>query len=95
MKNKEYWKQSLENVLQDEVVTDELVEKIISISEMEYEYTEFESIKTSNNSANPLDNKIKELENKVRIYESALCNIHKADYVHIIGERVEWVRISG
>jgi hypothetical protein len=93
MKNLEYWKQSLENVLQDEIITDDLVEKIISISEMEYEYTEFESNKSNESEFNPLENKIKELENKVRIYEIALCDINKADYVHIIGERVEWVRL--
>ena len=47
MKNRNYWKQSLENVLEKEDVTDKLVEKIIGISEMEYEYTEFESHKPS------------------------------------------------
>lgn len=92
MKNREYWKTSLENVLEEEHVTDKLVETIIAISEMEYEYTSFESHKPSKKDANPLDNKVKELENKIRIYENALCEIHKADYVRIVGEKVEWER---
>lgn len=92
MKNRNYWKQSLENVLEKEDVTDKLVEKIIGISEMEYEYTEFENHKQSKTDRNPLDNKIKELENKIRVYENALCKIHKADFVQVVGERVEWER---
>ena len=92
MKNRNYWKQSLENVLEKEDVTDKLVEKIIGISEMEYEYTEFESHKSIEIDINPLDNKIKELENKIRVYENALCKIHKADFVQVVGERVEWER---
>lgn len=92
MKNINYWKQSLENVLEKEEVTDKLVEKIIGISEMEYEYTEFESHKPSGNEINPLYSKIKELENKIRVYENALCKIHKADFVQVVGDRVEWER---
>ena len=92
MKNRNYWKQSLENVLEKEDVTDKLVEKIIGVSEMEYEYTEFESHKPSGIDVNPLDNKIKELENKIRVYENALCKSHKADFVRVVGDRVEWER---
>ena len=92
MKNINYWKTSLENVLEKEDVTDKLVEKIIGISEMEYEYTEFETHKPSGIDTNPLDSKIKELENKIRVYENALCKIHKADFVQVVGERVEWER---
>jgi hypothetical protein len=92
MKNLEYWKTSLENVLEKEDVTYKLVEKIIGISEMEYEYTEFESHKPNRIEINPLNNKIKELENKIRVYENALCKIHKADFVRVVGERVEWER---
>ena len=92
MKNRNYWKTNLENVLEKEDVTDKLVEKIIGISEMEYEYTEFESHNPSAIEINPLDNKIKELENKIRVYENALCKIHKADFVRVVGDRVEWER---
>ena len=92
MKNRNYWKTSLENVLEKEDVTDKLVEKVIGISEMEYEYTEFENHKQSKTDMNPLDNKIKELENKIRVYENALCKIHKADFVKVVGDRVEWER---
>lgn len=92
MKNLEYWKTSLSNVLEKEDVTNELVEKIIGISEMEFEYVEFQSHKPNGIEINPLDKKIKELENKVRVYENALCKIHKADFVRVVGERVEWER---
>ena len=92
MKNKEYWRDSLSNVLEKEIVTDRLIEKIIGISEMEYEYTAFESHKPSTKEINPLSNKIKELENKIRVYENALCKIHKSDFVQVVGDRVEWER---
>lgn len=92
MKSINYWKTSLENVLEKEDVTDKLVEKIIGISEIEYEYTEFENHKKSKSDNNSLYNKIKELENKIRVYENALCKIHKADFVQVVGERVEWER---
>lgn len=92
MRNLDYWKQSLANVLEKEEITEKLVEQIIGIYEMEYEYTEFESHKQSGFIDNSLDKKIKELENKIRIYENTLCKIYKADYVTIVGNRVEWER---
>ena len=89
MNSKEYWRHSLEEVL-SEPVTDELVDRVMSIAEMEYEYTQSESMRKSKEDPNQL--KIKELEKKIRIYENALCVVHKADSVDIVGGRVEWFR---
>lgn len=95
MKNLEYWRASLANVLEKEEITDKLVEQLIGIYEMEYEYTEYESHKPSLDETNPLDIKLKELENKIRVYENALCKIYKAESVRVVGERVEWERWTG
>jgi len=94
MKNKEYWVQCLGEVLPNQILTEREVENIMNISEMEYEYTGFESHKPSGVDSNPLDSKIKELENKIRIYENALCKVHKADFVNIVGDKVEWTKIK-
>ena len=93
MKDRNYLRQSLENILEKEIITNELVDKIIGIFEMEYEYTEFESTKSNNTNKESIE-KIKELENKIRVYENALCKIHNADFVRVVGDRVEWERIN-
>lgn len=91
MSNFDYWKQSLENVLEKENITDSLVKNIISISEMEYEYTQHESVKNEN----PKDDnaiKIKKLEDEIRIYKQSLCAVLGVDSVDIVGGRVEWYK---
>ncbi len=88
MKNLEYWKQSLCNVLEKEDVTDKLVEKIIGISEMEYEYTEFESHKPSHDEINPLSKKLKSLEDEIRILEEYIAKVKKVDSACVINGRV-------
>ena len=88
MKNLEYWKVSLSNVLEKENITDKLVEKIIGISEMEYEYTEFESHKPSVKEVNPLSSRVKDLEREIRIFQDYICKIKKVDSACINNGRV-------
>lgn len=92
MKNFNYWKQSLEGLLQNEIVTDELVKKIIDISEMEYEYTYLESNKPSKTELNNLNTKIKNLENEILVYKTEFCKVLKVDSVEVIGDRVEFFK---
>ena len=82
MENKEYWKDSLSNVLEKEEITDILVEKIIGISEMEYEYTEFESHKPGKED-NPLKHEVKSLEKQIQIYKDFIAKKFKVDFVNI------------
>lgn len=89
MKNKEYWKQSLENVLEVEDITDSLVQKIISISEMEYEYTSHESHKFVE-TVNPLSKKVKELESQIEIYERFIAYNFKVSSVGIQSGQVKF-----
>lgn len=88
MKNREYWKTSLCNVLEKEDVTDKLVEKIIGISEMEYEYTEFESHKPSEIDINPLEKTLKKLENDIIILSNYIASVKKVDSVSVENGRV-------
>ena len=90
MKNRKYWKTSLENVLEKENVTDELVEKIIGIFEMEYEYTEFESHKPSTKETNPLTQKVKSLEKEIRILQNYIEKDKKVDSVYVINEKIDF-----
>lgn len=90
MKNREYWKTSLENVLEKEDVTDKLVEKIIGISEMEYEYTEFESHKPSKEETNPLTQKVKSLEKEIRILQDYIAKDKKVDSVSVINGQIDF-----
>jgi len=88
MKNREYWKTSLCNVLEKEDVTDKLVEKIISISEMEYEYTEHQAHSPSKNEINPLEKTLKKLENDIIILSNYIASVKKVDSVSVENGRV-------
>ena len=92
MKNLNYWKQSLENVLENEIVTDDLALKIMRISEMEFEYTESESVKLKTENYNPLDEKVKKLEHDIRVLSDNLSKVLGVDSVEVIGEKVEWFK---
>ena len=92
MKNLNYWKQSLENVLEKEIVTDDLAFKIMRISEMEFEYTESESVKLKTENYNPLDEKVKKLEHDIRVLSDNLSKVLGVDSVEVIGEKVEWFK---
>lgn len=81
MKNLKYWKSSLANVLVSEDITDKLVNDIINISEMEYEYTEHEAHKGE--IENPLQNKLNQLQKEIEIYKNHICRTQKVDSVGI------------
>jgi len=82
MKNIEYWRESLENVLEKEEITDKLIEKLIGISEMEYEYTQFESHKPTEY-VNPLQKELNRLKNENVILKSFIEKQNSIDTVSI------------
>jgi hypothetical protein len=89
MKNFEYWKICLNEVL--ESVTDEQVEKIMLISEMEYEATgQSEAHKES--TINPLSNEVEKLNKEIGVLKAVLCKQMKVDSVDVVGNGVEWFK---
>ena len=88
MKNIEYWRDSLSNVLEKEIVTDRLIEKIIGISEMEYEYTSFESHRPSTKETNPLEKTVSRLEKENRVLSEYIAKLKGVDCVSVEDNRV-------
>lgn len=87
MKNKEYWRISLEEVLGIQV-TDKIVEDVISISEMEYETTGgFEQHQDT-----PEKDEINELKNTIRILKFHLLKITGYESLEIIGESIDFFK---
>lgn len=89
MGNKEYWKQSLENILELEEVTNTLVEKIMGVAEMEYEYTEFSAHKSAS-TENPLQRKFNSIEKEIEIYREFICSKFNVDSVSVTRGKVEF-----
>lgn len=89
MKNFEYWKQSLESVLEVEVVTDELTTKIISIRDMEFEYTQSEMIKTTSTPINPLQKELDEIKRQNQILCDYIAKCKGVDYCSIEGSEIK------
>jgi len=89
MKNLEYWRTSLENVLEKEEITDKLIEKLIGISEMEYEYTEFESHKPVEY-VNPLQQKLDTIEKDNEILKKFIEKQNEVDTVSIENGEVKF-----
>lgn len=86
MKNFEYWKESLGDALPDRLLTNKEIKDIISISEMEYEYTEHEAHTISE----PIPRVVEELlEKENRILKEYISKIKKVDSVNVVGNEVE------
>lgn len=86
MKNFEYWKESLGEVLPDRILTDREISNIMSISAMEYEYTEHESHTISEPKTRYVENG---LEKENRILKDYIATIKKADSVNVVGNEVQ------
>ena len=86
MKNFEYWKESLGEVLPDRLLTTKEVKDIMSVSEMEYEYTEHESHALSEPKIRHIET---ELEKENRVLKDYIAKIKKVDSVNVVGNEVE------
>jgi len=86
MKNFEYWKESLGEVLTGRLLTTKEVKDIMSVSEMEYEYTEHESHAISEPKTRYIETG---LEKENRILKDYIAKIKKADSVNVVGNEVE------
>jgi len=86
MKNFEYWKESLGQALSDRILTTKEVKDIMSISEMEYEYTEHESHAISEPKVRFVENGV---EKENRILKDYIAKIKRVDSVNVIGDQVE------
>jgi hypothetical protein len=84
MENLEYWKISLDEALPNITFKDKEIEKIISISNMEFEYCSSESNKKTNISTESKEyTRIKILENNIELLKETICKIKKCDSVTI------------
>ena len=81
MKNKEYWKNCLNEVLPNVNLTEKEIENIISISEMEYEYCSSESSKKSSISTERKE--IINLKKDLELLKETICIIKKCESVII------------
>ena len=86
MKNFEYWKESLGEVLPDRLLTTKEVKDIMNISEMEYEYTTHESHTMSEPKLRSVESP---LEKENRILKDYISKIKKVDSVNVVGNEVE------
>lgn len=83
MKSKNYWRESLSNVLPNQILSEKEIDDIMAISEMEYEYTEHQAHSPSKNEINPLEKTLKKLENDIRILSNYIAEVKKVDSVTV------------
>lgn len=88
MKSKNYWRESLGNVLPNQILSEKEIDDIMAISEMEYEYTEHQAHSPSKNEINPLEKTLKKLENDIRILSNYIAEVKKVDSVTVENGRV-------
>ena len=88
MKNRNYWVESLGNVLPNQILSEKEVDDIMSISEMEYEYTEHQAHSPSKNDINPLEKTVKKLENDIMILTNYIARLKKVDSADVENGRV-------